>query len=383
MKEVRLGIIGVGLMGSTHARYMHKISRVKLTALCDIDKTKADALAAEVNCKAWYDSEKLIRSGDVDAVLIATPHYFHTTIGIDALKAGLHVLCEKPISVHKADCERLIAAHTNPKQVFAAMFMQRTDPHYKRMKAVIDSGELGAITRVSWIITDWFRSQAYYSSGGWRATWGGEGGGVLLNQCPHNLDLFQMICGMPKKVYGFCSFGKKHDIEVEDEVTAYFEYPNGATGLFVTTTGEAPGSNRFEICGEMGKLVLERGNLTFTKNEIGQAQFCRTTKTFFSPPEVRNIEFPISGNGGQHPEITQNFVDAIIDNTPLIAPAEEGIRSVELANSILYSSLVGKPVDLPLDGIAYEKELKKLIAESRFVKKTVAGKSEDFSKSFK
>jgi len=384
MDHVRIGIVGVGGMGSHHARYIQegKVSRGKLTAVCDIDPTKLQTFQ---NVKTFTSSDALIASGEVDAVMVATPHYAHTTVGIAALKAGLHLLVEKPISVHKADCERLIAAYkARPKksQVFAAMFNQRTDPHFIRVRKLIEDGELGQIRRTNWIITNWFRTQAYYNSGGWRATWRGEGGGVLLNQCPHNLDLFQWICGMPSKVRAFCSLGKYHTIEVEDDVTAYFEYANGATGIFITTTGEAPGTNRLEIAGDRGKVVVENGNVTFTRNEIPGDTFLKTSKESFATPAIWNIEIPVNGCGGQHQEITQNYVDAILDGKPLIAPAVEGIHSVELANAMIYSSLSGKTIDLPLNGAAYEKTLKKLIASSK-LKKKVVKTATDLSKSWK
>lgn len=385
MNQVRIGVIGVGGMGSHHARYIQegKVSRGRLTAVCDIVPEK---VAAFKDVKGYASSDALIASGEVDAVMIATPHYGHTTIGIAALKAGLHVLVEKPISVHKADCERLIAAYKNrPKksQVFAAMFNQRTDPHFIRVRKLINDGELGTIRRTNWIITNWFRTQAYYNSGGWRATWAGEGGGVLLNQCPHNLDLFQWICGMPSKVRAFCGLGKYHAIEVEDDVTAYLEYPNGATGVFITTTGEAPGTNRLEIVGDRGKLVVENGSVSFTRNEIPSDKFLKTSKESFATPDTWNIDIPVNGGGGQHLEITQNYVDAILDGKPLIAPAVEGIHSVELANAMIFSSLSGKTVDLPLDGAAYEKALKKLIASSKLKKKVVKAAATDLSKSWK
>ena len=273
MDRVRIGIIGLrrpgrlscgavqrgqDQAGGSHRRVRHRAGE-----------------ARDSGAKTFTSSEAMIRSGDVDAVLIATLHYDHTTIGIDALQQGIHVLVEKPISVHVADAQKLIAAHTDPKVVFAAMFNQRTDPKYIRTKRLIESGELGEIRRVQWTITDWFRPEAYYASGGWRATWKGEGGGVLLNQCPHNLDLLQWLCGMPIKMPAFCRLGKYHNIEVDDEVTAYFEYPNGATGVFITTTGEAPGTNRLEIVGDRGKVVLESGKITFTRTEVPVAQFSR------------------------------------------------------------------------------------------------------------
>ena len=205
---------------------------------------------------------------------------------------------------------------------------------------------------------------------------------MLLNQCPHNLDLLQWICGMPTKVWGFCSLGKRHNIEVEDEVTAYLEYPGGCTGIFVTSTGEAPGTNRFEIAGENGKLVLESGQITFTRNEIPATEFSRTSKMSFAKPAVWDVTFPLSGHGGQHMEILENFADAILEGKELIAPAEEGIHSVELANAMLYSSLTGQPIELPLDGQAFEQELRKLIQNSTFVKGEQVAADVDVNASF-
>ncbi len=382
MDRVRLGIVGVGTMGSMHAQYLlaGKIERVNLVAVADIDPA---ALARFPQLRRFKTARGMIRSGAVDAVIVATPHYFHTTIGIDALQNGLHLLVEKPISVHKADCERLIAAHTNKKQVFAAMFNQRTDPRFKAIKKMIDDGELGPIARVNWIITDWFRAEAYYASGSWRATWKGEGGGVLLNQCPHNLDLLQWMTGLPVSVRGYCNLGKYHNIEVDDEVTAYFEYANGATGVFITSTGEAPGTNRLEICGDRGKIVVEGDKVTFVRNDVSMRTFRETSPERFARPPMTVIELPVQGRGGQHAEVTQNFVNAILDGTPLIAPAEDGIRSVELANAMLYSSALGKAVSLPLDGPAYEKFLKGLIRNSKLEKKVVAASAPvDMTKSF-
>ena len=382
MKELRLGIIGLGNMGRAHAAVIlaGKVPRCRLTAVCD---AREDSLAGFPDAARYTVSGDLIRSGQVDAVLIATPHYSHTTIGIEALGAGLHVLVEKPISVHKADCERLIAAHRSKKQVFAAMFNQRTDPYYIKLRELIQAGELGKIRRINWIITNWFRSAAYYASGGWRATWAGEGGGVLLNQCPHNLDLWQWLFGLPSKVRAHCQIGRYHDIEVEDNVTAFLEYPDGATGVFITSTGEAPGTNRLEVTGERGRVVIENDRFLFTRNEVEMSEFSRTTPHAFAAPAIWNVEIPVSGHGGQHVEILDNFTRAILDKLPLIAPAAEGIRSVELANAMILSSFTDRTVDLPLNSAVYARFLKKKIASS-IPKKAVksAASPDDFSKSF-
>jgi predicted dehydrogenase len=381
MDRVRLGIIGVGGMGTAHAKRVMggQVPRCELAAVCDIDTKRFGDFPG---IPAYEDSAELIRSGKVDAVLVATPHYGHTTIGIDALQNGLHLLVEKPISVHKADAERLIAAHTDPKLVFSAMFNQRTDPHYRKIKQLIEDGELGEIRRTNWIITTWFRTEAYYRSGGWRATWEGEGGGVLLNQCPHNLDLFQWLCGMPVSVLAVGALGKYHDIEVEDDMTAVLEYENGATGVFVTTTGEAPGTNRLEIVGDRGVLVCEGGKLTFTRNEVPTATFLRESPERFGKPEVWNIDIPVKGNGDQHLGIKKNFVNAILDGEELIAPARDGIRSVEMANAMLYSAMTGEKVEIPMDSAAFEAHLKKLIAESTYQKTVDGNATLDLKNSF-
>ena len=358
---VRIGVIGLGNMGSGHVSTLAGIESASVTAIADEDFAR---LAKYPDIKGFSDPQLLLESGEVDAVVIATPHFSHTTLGIAALKAGLHVLVEKPVSVHKADAERLIAAHDG-KQVFAAMFNQRTDPYYQAIKQVVSEGRLGDLVRTNWIITDWFRPDSYYASGGWRATWRGEGGGVLLNQSPHNLDLFQWICGMPSRVRAFCGFGKCHDIEVEDDVTAYLEYPNGATGVFITGTGEAPGTNRLEIAGDLGKLVYEGGLITITENEMSAREFSRTSDKPFSAPGRTSSEIRFEHHGAQHREILRNFVAAIEDGEALIAPAVEGIHSVELANAMLYSTWTDRTVEIPLDSAAYESALQEKIAAGR------------------
>ncbi len=382
MNKVRLGIIGLGNMGSVHSANIlaGKVPRLELAAIADADPAKH---ARVPQAKAFSSLEAMMSSGLVDAILIATPHYDHTTLGIQALKSGLHVMVEKPLSVHKADAQRLIAAYTDKKQVFAAMFNQRTDHYYQKIRQLVRDGELGEIRRVNWIITNWFRTEHYYASGSWRATWAGEGGGVLLNQCPHNLDLFQWMLGMPKRIRANCGFGKYHDIEVEDDVTAYMEFPNGATGVFITSTGEAPGTNRLEIAGELGRLVYEDDRIIFTRNKTPMTEFSRTVPEAFGRPESSIVEMPALDHGGQHNEILKNFTDAIIDGVPLVSPAVEGIHSVELANAMLMSGWTGETVELPIDAARYEALLKEKIAGSKMKKKKkVAVSGDDFTKSF-
>lgn len=381
-ENIRMGIIGLGNMGKTHAKLIAEgeVPGMVLTAVAD---RNPDSMNEWTDITRFEDGSALIQSGEVGAVLICTPHYSHTTLGIEALQAGLHVLVEKPISVHKADCQRLIDAWTNPKQIFAAMFNQRTNPEHRKLRELIETGELGEIQRVNWVVTTWYRTEHYYRTGDWRATWGGEGGGVLLNQCPHNLDLLQWLFGMPVKVTANCQFGRFHDIEVEDAVTALMEFENGATGVFVTTTGEAPGTNRLVVAADRGKVVIEDGKLHFTRTESLVSEHCKNATEGFSRPTVWEIDIPITEKSEQHLGIIKNFANAILHDEPLLAPASEGIHSVELANAMLYSAFKNETVQLPIDGATYEAVLKKKIESSTYVKpETVQSGASDFNQSF-
>ncbi len=383
MEKVRIGIVGMGNMGKYHADYLikGKVAHAELSAVCS---TSPEKLAAYKEPGAVFgQGEEMIRSGSIDAVLVATPHYQHTSLGICAIENGIHLMVEKPISAHKADAERLIEVSTqHPDIVFGGMFQLRTEPRYLKLKKLIADGDLGDIVRINWIITDWFRTEAYYASGGWRATWKGEGGGVLLNQCLHQLDALQWLVGMPSKVRSFAQCGRFHDIEVEDNVTAYLEYPNGATGVFVSSTGEAPGSNRFEIAGTRGRVILENDQIKFTRNESCMLEHSKNSPIGFSKPEVWEVDIPFGNAELPHAILMRNFVEAIRNKTPLIAPGVEGIHSVELANVLLYSSLVDQTINLPMDGAAFEAKLQQLIDESTHEKKVVEISDEDFASSF-
>jgi len=385
LDKVRLGIVGLGNIGKYHAGYLleGKVERCELRAVCD---TNSDTLSRFKPLRTFTDGEELIRSGEVDAVIIATPHFQHTTLGMAAFEAGVHAMVEKPISSHKADAERLIAAHTlHPELIFAGMFQLRAEPRYRKIQNLICNGELGELTRINWINTDWYRTEAYYSSSDWRATWKGEGGGVLLNQCLHNLDTLQWLCGMPTRVRGFCQLGRFHKIEVEDNVTAYLEWANGATGCFISSTGEAPGTNRLEIVGTRGTLLLENSKLLFTRNDHDTNEFIRTAKQGFVKPDAHSEIIAFENADTPHAAMVQNFVNAILEagNPGLIAPGEEGIHSVELANAMVYSSMLGQTIELPLDGSAWERALNRLIAESTLQKHVVHVATDDFAGSFR
>jgi len=365
MDPVRTAVIGLGGMGSSHARTFAegRIPGARLAAVCDTDAARTSAFPG---VPAFSDHRALIASGVADAVIVATPHPFHAEIGVDALDAGLHTLVEKPLAVHVADARRLADAHArHPSRVFALMVNQRTDPRYRTLKRLLVDGELGAVHRISWTITDWFRTDAYYRAGGWRATWAGEGGGVLVNQCPHQLDLWCWLFGRPDRVRAFCQMGRWHDIEVEDACTAYLEQPGGATGVFITTTGEAPGTNRLEVATDRGRVIVDDDGVAWDRTAASVVETLRTAPGPFDAPAVETERFPIDGWGGQHTEVLANFVDAIAHGTPLIGPGEDGVAAVELGNAMLCSSLWDRTLTLPLDPVPVEAELARLAREGR------------------
>ncbi|HEX2974165.1 MAG TPA: Gfo/Idh/MocA family oxidoreductase [Tepidisphaeraceae bacterium] len=365
MDKVRMGVIGLGNMGAFHAGYMDSIAGATLSAVCDVDRARAERACKGGNAAKFQTYSELINSGTVDAILIATPHFQHCEIARAAFAKGLHVLMEKPMAVTIKDARQTIQSHAQaPGLKFGMMFQMRTFPIFRKVRELIAEGELGEISRVTWLITDWFRTWTYYGSGGWRATWAGEGGGVLLNQCPHNLDLLHWLTGMmPSRITAVANIGKTHPIEVEDEVSAILEYPNGAMGQFVTTTGEAPGTNRLEISGDRGKLVVEKGKLVFTRTRKSVREIREKSPEAFATPEAWEIDLPVKADGGDsHKIMTQNFVNGILKDEPLIAAGEEGAKGLEIGNAMLMAGITRQAVELPLDGDAYEQLLKDLTA---------------------
>lgn len=387
-KSIKMAVVGVGNMGRQHARDIHTLPHTELVAVCDIKKETANNVAEKYQVQSYTNHQELLEACELDAILIATPHYSHPEITLAAFEKGLHVLVEKPIAVHVKDGQMMIDAYeaakeTHPDLVFGAVFMQRTYGYFRKIKDLIDSNELGKLVRATWIITDWFRPQVYYDSGGWRATWAGEGGGVLLNQCPHNLDLFQWFVGMPDRITGFAAIGKYHHIEVEDEVTAFFEYDNGLVGHFITSTGESPGTNRLEIVGDKGKLIFENGKLRFFRNRQPMLTFIEEATGPFDKVENWEIDLPFSHHGQPgHKHIIENFANAILFDEVLIAPAVEGIHSIMLSNAIMLSSFLNKTVSLPIDADLFAQKLAKLVESSQFKKTTRSVETTDMSKSF-
>lgn len=368
MDKVKIGIVGIGNMGTSHAIHLFgsKVKNAELVAVCDKKQSRLDWAKKEFEGKVatFLSLEELIEAKCVDALIIATPHYDHPGMGIQGLEANLHILVEKPIGVYTKAVKELNKSAIGSNQVFTIMYNQRTNPVYIKVRDLVQSGEIGELRRVNWIVTHWYRTQFYYNSGGWRATWEGEGGGVLINQCPHQLDLIQWICGMPSKIRAFCNYGKYRDIEVEDEVTAYLEYPNGATGVFITTTGEAPGTDRLEIVGDRGKIIVEKDELIFYRNRIGEREHNAICQKGFEKPENWECKVPVEGIETSHVGIMQNFVNAILKGEEQIAPGIEGIFGLTISNAMHLSSWIDDWVVLPIDEDQFYEKLQEKIANS-------------------
>ena len=376
MNTVRYGIIGIGNMGTTHAKnlYEGKIENAVLAAICDINPDRLAWANETLPGVATYETAEIFfEKAEVDAVIIATPHYFHPIYAIKAFEKGLNVLTEKPAGVYTKAVREMNEAAEKAGLTFGIMYNQRTNPVYAKVRDMIRSGELGEIKRVIWLITDWYRSQSYYNSSSWRATWEGEGGGVLLNQCPHQLDLWQWMCGMPCEIRSFMEYGKGRNIEVENDVTTYVKYPNGATGVFISSTHDTPGTNRLEITGDLGKLVVERSAVTFYKNKMGEAEFNATHTGGFGEPgyDVINVEITEKETG--HNGILQNYTNAILNGEELLVPGCEGIRGLSISNAMHMSDWTGEAINpMEIDEDRFYALLQEKIANSTFKKETNA-----------
>ena len=387
MKQVRFGIVGIGQMGGSHAEWLAngQVDNAVLAAVCDVNPQKKEWAAEKLpeNVKFFDNYIDMLESGEIDAVLIATPHYDHPVIAIEALNRDLHTLVEKPAGVYtKKVREMNELAESKPHLVFGMMFNQRTNPLYQRIKEIVANGEIGDIRRTNWIITTWWRPQAYYDMSSWRATWSGEGGGVLANQAPHQIDLLQWICGMPTKVRANLQYGSHRNIAVEDDVTAFLEYENGATGTFITCTHAIIGPDRLEILGDKGRILVEGSKkvtvtrLKESENELNARLTFADVANLFRGQGMSDMmdveEFEIPDQWGtQHVNVMKNFTKSILEGTPLLAPGTEGIKGVTIANAMHLSSWLGKDISIPFDEDLFLAELEKKIEEEAKSKQEV------------
>ncbi|MDO5327530.1 MAG: Gfo/Idh/MocA family oxidoreductase [Clostridia bacterium] len=368
-KKIKLGIIGIGNMGTGHAKNIltGKCPEFALAAAADINPDRLAWAKESLSPDVTYfdDALKMLDSGLIEACMVCVPHYDHPKYAMECMKRGIHVMVEKPAGVYTKQVREMNEeAKKHPDVVFGMMFNQRTNCIYRKMRELVQSGKYGQLRRTNWIITNWYRPQCYYDSGNWRATWSGEGGGVLLNQCPHQLDLWQWICGMPVKVQSNMRFGQWHDIEVEDDVTTYVEYENGATGVFVTTTGDAHGTNRFEVQMDKARIIVEDDKLSLLEYDVTEPEWTRTNDKPFATMPAHEVEVETDGQNPQHVGVVNAWGGAILRGEPLVAGGEEGIRGLTLSNAMHLSAFLGKPVTLPFDEDLFYEELQKRVAAS-------------------
>lgn len=378
MKKMRLGIIGLGQQGGSYLNFIAdaKVANVVIGAVCDIDPAKKAMIAQRFPGMPFYDDYiEMMESGLVDAIVTCVPHYLHPHMGIEALSRNIHALLEKPAGVYSKQVRELNEyATSKPELKFGVFFNQRTNPLYQKIKAIVDNGDIGTLRRTHWTITTWWRPQSYYDQSEWRATWGGEGGGVLVNQAPHQLDLFQWICGMPKKVISNCKYGYQRNIVVEDDVTAIFDYGNGATGTFITCTHDVIGTDRLEIFGSKGSIIVEDSKKATIKRFHKSEEECNASMTLMDVMKLTmggqasqlystEVIEEAPTWGVQHCLVLENFASAVLFDTPLLAPGQEGINGVQLANAIHLSSWLNKEVEVPVDEDLFLEELNKKIKE--------------------
>ena len=386
-EKIKLGIIGIGNMGSSHAKKIMagQCPDFELVAVADV-KPERLAWAKEnfgehIDC--FENAEAMLDSGKITACMICVPHYDHPKYAMACMERSIHVMVEKPAGVYTAQVRQMNeCAARHPEVVFGMMFNQRTNCIYRKMRELVQGGKYGAIRRTNWLITNWYRSQCYYDSGDWRATWAGEGGGVLLNQCPHQLDLWQWICGMPVSVQAQLQYGLWHNIEVEDDVSVFVKYKNGATGVFITSTGDAHGTNRFEIQMDRAKLVAEDDKLSLLEYDMTEQEFSKTNRSPFATVGARQVDVSTDGQNPQHVGVINAWGGAILRGEKLVAGGAEGMNGLTLSNAMHLSSWLGREITLPFDEKLYYDELMKRVAKSvrkSGVREVVADTSDSYA----
>ncbi len=371
--RLRFAILGCGAsIVPTHLSALAELSNVQIVGMSDVHAERGSKRAAEADCPFFPDHRALLAELHPDVVVICAPHPFHTHLALDALAAGAHVLLEKPMAVEVAEADQIIAAAEASGRILAVNFQQRFLPAIEYARELVTSGALGALVRVL-CIEPWFRTEAYYRTASWRATWKGEGGGVLLNQAPHTIDLLCHLAGMPTRVWGWTRT-LQHAIECEDSAQAMLEFADGAPGYLHISTVEAGIQRRLQIVGDRAALELIGDALTVYHYDTPLSEFSLASPEMFGAPQVRaeEIVFPNGNGGGGHGAVYRDLQRAIREGGRPRTDAREGLMSLELANAVIFSSHTGQAVTLPLDRTAYSA----LLADLRAGRRTQAGSPE-------
>lgn len=358
-KRLRIGVVGVGGMGYGHCKTMRAdVPELELAAVSDSDAARAEKVAQEFGVRAFGSWEEMVKSKLCQAILVATPHPFHPEIAVAAMKRKLHVLTEKPLSERVSTADKMLATAKKKGVVLAVMFQQRFAGPFAKAIEIARSGRLGKLLRAFAAMPD-VRTQAYYNAGGWRATWRGEGGGVLINQSPHMTDIFVQLAGLPEKVRGRVST-RMHDIEVEDCADALLTYKDGGIGYIYASTIEPGGEGRIELFCENGRLLVTGGDVKLWEYKPAVSEFIRGATDMWARHKAEPVPVEFAKEWPNHKAVMKNFARHILFGEELLCSGESGLGQLELANAIILSGKTGKEVTLPLNRGAYDRLLKKL-----------------------
>lgn len=369
MEKIRMAVIGIGIMGKKYAKMIREgmISGMRLGAVCcrsqeNIQWAKAQ-LGEEI--PVFENTKQLFESSDLfDACLIVTPHKLHPEMIMQALDAGKHVFCDKPIGISMKQCQGIREKLDQSGLVFAMMFHQRMYPKYERIHTLLENGTLGQIRRIMVENSRYYRTWYYHKSGSWRSSWKGEGGGALLNQGQHLLDIWQWLFGMPDSLYAMIPYGKYNDFSVDDEATILMKYPDKKTAVLILTTGEGTWTERMEIAGSKGTLILEDNHLTLhlydqDLDDYKKTAACSSREEF----KEKVLEEVFPEDQEPYEEMLTDFAQAVLKKRPVRVNGLEGLNSLELTNAAYLSAWTGETVALPLDAERYERELEKRITD--------------------
>lgn len=364
---IRIGIAGIGFIAEEYIKLFTQgqIQGAEIRALSSRNYSHMEEIRAKYRLDAalFTDYDAMLSSGKIDMVMICTPHYFHPGMAVKAIEQGIHTMIEKPVGVYPEELDELAkCVKSHPETLSGVLYCRRTNPVFAKIKQLLADGTLGKLKRVTWIVTDMYRTQAYFDIAGWRGTYSGEGGGLLMNQVSHHIDLLVWLCGLPEAMQANCYTARERNIEVENEVSITMEYPGNAVGQFIASTRECPGSNRLELSGSRGQIILDNEkDLTLRILETDETQFNATTNIPFAfiPYKEEVFHFDMMYNPVLQAKIVNNFIASLTDGTPVTCPVEEAVRSQQFIQGAYLSSWQDKKLTLPVDGSAFTAELKK------------------------
>lgn len=353
---LRYGLLGAGVVAGMHLDALAQLEEVELVGIAAHDFDAAEARARDHGCRAFARNEELLAQ-ELDVVVVGTPHPSHAELAIAALESGAHVLCEKPLAPEAREADAMIAAADRAGLLLGVCFQQRFRPVIEAAKRLIDEGRLGTLVRAS-VVDPWYRPHAYYASADWRGTWKGEGGGILMNQAPHTLDLLCHLAGPPVTAWGLAQ-RRAQPMEAEDTATALLTYPEGAVGTVAVSTLE-PGEQRIELVGDRGRIEIVGETLRFERFDPPISEHLVAATEMFAAPDRVAEEVELPPGRGDHLALHTDFAAAAREGREPRVPGREALWSLELANAIVLSTHEQRAVPLPVDREAYRSLLAQL-----------------------